>query len=156
MKRFSPRWSVSRPSLSIAAVLVVVGLSTSLLTASPTVQYVPSDAERARWTMSDMRSLATAVEAYAVDHKAYPATGTFEAVIALIQPNYIRKAPATDAWGHAYVYVPSQDGRSYRLVSAGSDGTTDPGTWSVAGSLSSFDEDCVFDSGSVVRPWPFR
>ena len=156
MTHFGRRWLMSWRSLSSAAVLAVIGFRTSALTASPTALYVPSDAERARWTMSDMRSLATAVEAYAVDHKAYPSTATFEAVIALIQPSYMRKAPATDAWGHAYVYVPSQDGRSYRLVSAGSDGTTDPGTWSEAGALSSFDEDCVFDSGLVVRPWPFR
>lgn len=118
--------------------------------------YVPTDAERARWTMSDMRSLATAVEAYAIDYKVYPTAATLEALLPLIQPSYIRKAPAIDAWGHAYVYVPASDGHSYRLVSAGSDGKTDPSSWGVAGPLSSFDDDAVLESGSVTRPWPFR
>jgi general secretion pathway protein G len=156
MKRFSLRWSMPWQSLSVAAVLAAASVSNSLPTASTTAPYVPSDAERARWTMSDMRSLATAVEAYAVDHKAYPSAATFEAVVLLIQPNYMRKAPATDAWGHAYVYLPAQDRQSYRLVSGGSDGTTDPGSWSVAGVLSSFNEDAVVDSGSIVRSWPYR
>ena len=118
--------------------------------------YVPSDAERARWTMSDMRTLATAIEAYAVDHKAYPAAATIEALVPSIQPSFMKKAPTVDAWGHAFAYVPAADGQSYRLVSAGSDGKTDPTSWALAGPLSSFDEDAVLESGSITRPWPFR
>jgi hypothetical protein len=120
------------------------------------VAYVPSDAERARWTMSDLRSLATAVEAYAVDHKSYPSVTTLGELLSLIQPIYIRKAPAVDAWGHAYVYIPSADGKSYRLVSPGSDGATDPKSWETPGPLESFDQDAVVDSGSFTRAWPYR
>jgi hypothetical protein len=156
MKRFCSRWSTPWRSLSVAAALALSGVGDTLPAASAAAQYVPSDAERARWTMSDMRSLATAVEAYAVDHKAYPIAATFEAVIPLVQPNYMSKAPATDAWGHAYVYLPAPDGQSYRLVSSGADGTADPGSWSVTGVLSSFNEDAVLDSGSIVRSWPYR
>jgi hypothetical protein len=119
--------------------------------------YLPTDAERARWTMSDMRSLATALEAYAIDnHKTYPAALTIDALVPLIQPSYMRKAHATDAWGRSYVYVSAHDRTSYQLVSAGSDGKTDSNTWATAGMLADFDEDAVVDSGSVTRPWPFR
>lgn len=118
--------------------------------------YVPTDAERARWTMSDMRSMATAIEAYLKDHKACPPATMLEALVPLIQPSYMRKAPTIDAWGHAYVYVPAEDGQSYRLVSGGSDGTTDPASWGTAGPLPKFEDDAVFDSGSMTRPWPFR
>lgn len=119
-------------------------------------RYTPTDAERARWTMSDMRSLATAIEDYAKDNKTYPAVKSIEELIPLIQPIYIRKAPTPDAWGHAYTYVPSADAQSYRLISSGADGKTDPASWEKAGPLTSFDEDAVFDSGSMTRPWPFN
>jgi hypothetical protein len=119
--------------------------------------YAPTDAERARWTMSDLTSLATAVEAYAIDHHhTYPTAAAMADLVALIQPIYIRTAPASDAWGHAFVYVPTPDGHSYKLVSAGADGKTDPTSWGTGGPLSSFDEDAVLDSGSMTRPWPFR
>ena len=126
-----------------------------LVAAITAIPYLPTDAERARWTMSDLRSLATAVEAFAVDHKTYPSASNLEELIPLIQPSYIRKAPAADAWGHSFVYVRAADGESYRLVSAGSDGKTDPTSWETAGTLKSFDEDAVVDAGSLTRPWPF-
>jgi hypothetical protein len=117
----------------------------------------PTDAERARWTMADMRSLATSVEAYAVDNKdLYPAAATLDALIPMIEPVYIRTAPAVDAWGHPYVFVPSADRRSYRIISGGSDGATDPKSWEKAGELTTFAEDAVVDSGSFSRAWPLR
>lgn len=131
-------------------------LSCSLAVAGVAKSYVPTDAERARWTMSDLRSLATAVEAYATDHKAYPAAETLDALLPMIEPIYIRKAPATDAWGHAYHYLPSPDRQSYRLVSGGSDGLTDPRSWDVPSTLATFDEDAVVTSGSFSRSWPYR
>jgi hypothetical protein len=140
----------------IPAVVALLIVGCTLWASTGSAEYAPTDAERARWTMSDMRSLATAIEAYATSHKAYPAAATFAEVVALIQPNYMKKAPANDAWGHAFVYVVGPNGESYRLVSAGSDGTTDPSSWGTVGVLSSFDDDAVLDAGSVVRPWPFR
>jgi hypothetical protein len=136
------------------AALSIVGCT--LWASTGSAEYAPTDAERARWTMSDMRSLATAIEAYAGGHQGYPPSATFAEVVVLVQPNYMKKAPAHDAWGHAFVYVVGPDRQSYRLVSAGSDGKTDPSSWGTAGVLSSFEEDAVLDSGSVVRPWPFR
>jgi hypothetical protein len=106
--------------------------------------------------MSDMRSVATAIEAYAKVKKTYPAVNSIEALVPLIQPDFIWKAPAADAWGNAYTYLPSADGQSYRLISAGADGTTDPASWGKAGPLAGFAEDAVLDSGSVTRPWPFK
>ena len=141
-------------STSLLALIGATRISAASLAAEP---YLPTDSERARWTMSDMRSLATAIEAYAVDHhKAYPLAATFEALVPLVQPSYMKKAPTADAWGHAYAYAPASDGQSYRLVSAGSDGMTDPSSWGAAGPLSNFDDDAVLQSGSITRPWPFR
>ena len=77
---------------------------------------------------------------------------TIEALLPFIRPAYIRKAPITDAWGDAYAYAASADGSSYRLVSPGSDGRTDPDSWGVKGPLASFEDDAVLDSGSLSRP----
>ena len=138
-------------ALATASVLAI-----SSLLAAPAAPAPPTDAERARWTMADMRSLATALEAYAKDHHTYPGGTDLAAVLPTIEPSYIRKAPARDAWGHPFVYVPSSDGGGYRLASAGADGTTQPETWAVTGPLDDFAADAVVDSGSFVRPWPLR
>ena len=63
-------------------------------------------------TMSDMRALATAIEAYAVDNNAYPAATSCAAGIytstsvtlttssfSNLSPTYIAQAPKTDGWG---------------------------------------------------------
>ena len=116
----------------------------------------PSEGDRARWTLGDMRTLATAIEAYAVDHKAYPKVGSLEEVVPLIQPVYIRHAPVRDAWGNPFVYSSSADGKTYRLVSPGSDHAADPSTWDVPGELSSYAADAVLDSGQFRRGWMYR
>jgi hypothetical protein len=136
-----------------------LGLAILLATTVPALAepvLPPTDAEKARWTMSDMRTLATAIEAYAIDHKTYPAGTTLSAVLAKLEPIYIRKAPSRDAWGHDFLYQCGQDGVSYMLVSVGSDGLADPATWASAGPLTEFDQDAVFSTGQFVRPWPFR
>jgi len=152
MRKLTGVVSGRAPAILSAALVSSIGLATP----APQAPYSPTDAERARWTMSDMRSLGTALEAYAKDNHAYPTGTTIDALVAAVQPNYMRKAHATDAWGRAYVYVPGTDGKSYRLVSAGSDGKTDPASWESAGPLTTFEDDAVLDSGSMTRPWPFR
>ena len=64
--------------------------------------YVPSDAERARWTMHDMMSWKTVFEAYYTDHKEYPHISTVEEARAIGEPTYIKAAPMHDAWGNPY------------------------------------------------------
>lgn len=48
----------------------------------------PSDAERARWTMSDMRSWAMALEEYRIDNGTFPVDTALSAVRDRIQPAY--------------------------------------------------------------------
>jgi len=71
-----------------------------------------------RATMSDMRSLATAVEARATDEGEYPKV-SFEELEAVIAPTFIRVVPKVDSWGTPYLYVGT--GEHYRFVSAGAD-----------------------------------
>jgi hypothetical protein len=113
--------------------------------------YLPTDAERARWTMSDMTSWRTALEAYAHDHKAYPAAATIDDLRKEIEGRYMIVAPAKDAWGRPYRYQRNGDG--FRLVSAGADGTFDESTWSTPGRTESLSDDAVM---SNEGRWLFR
>ncbi len=118
--------------------------------------YLPGDQERARWTISDMRSLCTALEAYRLDHGVFPAASSIEELVPFVEPGYMRKAPVKDAWGSAYRYLPSSDRTAYRLVSAGADGVFAESGWSRTGEALDFEQDAVLENGTMVRSWPYR
>jgi hypothetical protein len=115
--------------------------------------YAPTDAERARWTMSDMGAWRTALEAYAKDHGSYPAAADVEALREELQGKYMLVAPVHDAWGRAYRYERNGDG--FRLVSGGADGKFDEGSWSARGRAASLNDDAVMtnEGGWLSRFW---
>ena len=76
--------------------------------------------EQQKRTIADMRTLATAVEAYATDHNNYPKV-TLAELEQLISPIYIKYVPTLDAWLSEFYYV-ADGGDHYRFVSAGADG----------------------------------
>jgi hypothetical protein len=108
---------------------------------------------RTKRTMADMRSLATAAEAFAVDNNRYPATDGWVEVATIgdqLAPMYIRTLPTTDGWDHAILYW--SDGSDYRLVSRGKDGVLDQ-QWD--GELESvattdFNADIVYGNGAFI------
>ncbi len=115
--------------------------------------YAPTDGERARWTMSDMTSWRIALEAYAKDHRAYPAAANIEELRKELQGKYMMVAPVHDAWGRAYRY--ERDGDGFRLVSGGADGQFDEGSWSKKGPAKSLNDDAVMthEGGWLTRFW---
>ncbi|HVG24705.1 MAG TPA: type II secretion system protein GspG [Thermoanaerobaculia bacterium] len=115
--------------------------------------YAPTDGERARWTMSDMMSWRTALEAYAQDHKVYPAAANIQELRNAVEKKYMMVAPVNDAWGRPYRY--ERVGNGFRLVSSGADGRFDAQSWSAKGRATSLDEDAVMtDDGSwLTRFW---
>lgn len=106
-------------------------------------------------TWTDMLGLETAIEAYGIDHPEYPRARTMEELRALIQPTYIANTPMKDAWGTPFRYVASDDGSSYRIVSAGSDRVFEEATWATPAFLSSSARDAVMTSGGweSAREW---
>lgn len=124
-------------------------LAAPLFAAEPSK--APTDGERARWTMSDMRSIATALEAYATDHNRYPHAKSILDVAKAVQPMYIRFTPLRDAWGNDYRVDSNAQG--YRIVSCGSDSVCDENTWPVPGQDLPFTADGVFSNGKMVRSW---
>jgi hypothetical protein len=143
------------------ALCSVVGLALAISSAAAPARaggstYNPTDAERARWTMSDMRSWVIALAAYHKDNGTYPRADSIEALVPFIQPRYIRKAPATDAWGTGFRYVATADQTGFRIISAGSDGAFDETTWAREASDLGFDQDAVADAGAMTRVWQYR
>jgi len=117
--------------------------------------YQPSDAERARWTMSDFRTVATAAAAYKVDHNAFPAAKSMAELQKLVQPTYVKSLPLHDAWGNELRY--SSDGKTMTIVSAGADGKFKEASWGTAAKwMSSFDEDAVWTDGGFTRNWEYK
>ena len=113
-------------------------------------------------TMSDMRALATAVEAYAVDNNVYPtaacqsglfttagvtlATGSFTN----LTPTYIAQPPKTDGWGDFMIYGSDANGNNYMLRSYGRDKSA---TALVCGTTTNFNDDIVYSDGTFIQ-WP--
>ena len=114
--------------------------------------YEPTDADRARWTIADMLTWRTAIQAYATDHNVYPDVKTLEDLRDAVQPLYIAHAPMVDAWGNPYRYE-SDEKVGFRLISAGADGKFDPSTWSTGGRTTSFNDDAVV---TTKERWMFR
>jgi len=115
-----------------------------------------------RPTMADMRSIATAIESYAIDHDAYPCPRPglvpLSEVSELLEPVYIRDLPLQDGWGHPFLFSCSAEG--YGIVSLGADGrpganygALGPGLAGMPAGMWSADPDIVFVDGQFVA-WP--
>jgi type II secretion system protein G len=110
-------------------------------------------------TMADMRAIATAWEAYAVDANRYSIAGVTlqswpsleESLDELISPTYIRSFPAADAWGTPWSFqVDKQvNAQNYRIISYGRDATADDSP--TEGPTTSFSDDLIFENGSFLR-----
>ena len=135
--------------------IVALVVSAVVLSAADSA-YIPTDAERARWTLHDMRSWKIALEAYKIDHKEYPAANNLEEARAAVEPVYIKKVPMTDAWGRPYLFERTESG--FRIVSSGADGKFDRDSWSTPGQQTSVNADAVINEQGKFwfRSWKFE
>jgi general secretion pathway protein G len=113
-------------------------------------------------TMSDMRALATAIEAYAVDNNVYPTAACTGGLVtsgdtqvdiaswALLSPTYIATPPRTDGWGRFLYYGTANAGSGYLLRSAGRDASTGA---LVCGTTTDFNDDIAYSNGVFIQ-WP--
>ncbi len=104
--------------------------------------------------MADIRAIATAAEAYAVDNNVYPAAGysrfTMQfatAISSQVSPTYIKQIPEKDAWGMYYLYASSNNSQQYQVISDGRDGRQNT---SLSGKTQNFNDDIVFENGSYI------
>jgi type II secretion system protein G len=117
-------------------------------------------------SMSDMRTLATATEAYAVDNNIYapaacptgnwananaPTQVTSTSSFSLLSPTYVAQPPTKDGWQNFYFYaVDTGAGQHYAIWSGGRDGST---AAMVCGTTTNFNDDIVYTDGSFIQ-WP--
>ena len=108
---------------------------------------------KAARTRADMRTIATATEAYATDNNKYPKAKDAGGLEKLLIPTYIRTFPRQDGWGHAYVYVVSPDSAHYIIASAGPDGKLETAStvFKPAKDPGAYGDDLVFMDGEFVR-----
>jgi type II secretion system protein G len=113
-------------------------------------------------TMGDMKSFATAIEAYATDQNYYPAaagfslpsglslpTSTVGTVAGLLSPTYLRVLPLVDGWSSYYTYGTSPSRSDFALRSAGADGALD--TTPIWGATTNFNADIILVDGTFVQ-----
>ena len=118
--------------------------------------YAPTDAERARWSQSDMHSIAICANAYKQDNGKFPVAADLASLAGQVEPKYVMHLPRTDAWGHPYRYI--SDGTTFRIVSAGADGKFDEASWSGPATHDlSWSQDSVLDNDwKQSRTWPYK
>jgi len=113
-------------------------------------------------SMGDMRTIGTAIEAYATDQNFYPAaaslalpsglslpTTTIGVIGGSISPTYIRAVPLVDGWNSFFLYGTSASKTDFALCSTGADGVPEasPG----GGPTTSFNADIVFVNGAFLQ-----
>src|SRR5262245_15123665 len=108
------------------------------------------DKAKQKRTMADMRTICSAVEAYATDNALYPiGVSTWPSLKAIINPHFMKMPPDADAWSNMWD-VSSTSGTDYTVASVGKDGLTGPRT---GGQTNAFDCDIVFSNGRFFQ-WP--
>ncbi len=113
------------------------------------------DRGKQKRTMADIRSVGTAVEAYAVDVNFYPRNITFgplgSTVAVHVEPTFIRQAPDNDGWGGDISYGSDSLGTEYSVRSYAKDRVKS--STSNTGKTTDFDCDIIYMVGGFVA-WP--
>ncbi len=84
---------------------------------------------------------------------------TFNQLLGLVTPTYIKSLPQKDGWGRDYQFGMdkaigvTQAAQVYGLKSLGKDGLSEGATYTVGRATTSFDCDIVYSNGSFIQ-WP--
>jgi len=149
---------------TLIEILVVVAIL-GIIVAIAVVNYLNAIGRaRQRRSMSDMRSIATAVEAYATDLNRYPpASGftmppglalptlTLENTRPYLQPTYMKSVPVADGWNSWFLYGTTAAMSEYALRTSGQGGV--PQTTPSFGPTTEFTDDIILVNGQFVQ-WP--
>ena len=147
--------------IELLIVVAIIGIIVAI--AIPNLLNAIQRAKQRR-TMGDIRTIATAVEAYSVDLNRYPpaagftipggmtvaAGKTLSVMEGYVAPTYLRKVPLTDGWGSWFIFSSTNTGTDYLLASFGKNGTEDaPATgW---GATTNFNADIIYVDGQFVN-----
>jgi type II secretion system protein G len=110
-------------------------------------------------SMSDMRTMATAVEAYAVDNNFYPSgqcTGKFTGIstvmtdtsLSVLAPTYIANPVKKDGWSNFLAYNTTSNNQEYGFRSYGRDGIA---TGIACTTTTNFNDDILYSNGGFLN-----
>lgn len=128
--------------LIVVASLLAIGLRST---------FASTQWRRQLETLGSIRTLQTAVEAYAVDHGSYPDARSMDELALLVTPVYVRAFPREDGWGWPIDYRRLGVGRDqhFYIRSPGADGLLEhesPADYE-GGPVEGFERDIVFTTG---------
>jgi general secretion pathway protein G len=160
MKRNSKGFTL----IELLIVVAIIGIIVAI--AIPNLLNAIQRAKQRR-SMGDIRTTATAIEAYAVDLNRYPPaagytiptgiapTATLGTLSTYVSPTYVKQVPLSDGWNSWFLGSTDSSGSLYVLASAGRDGKTTGLTAgaSLVGPTTDFNSDIVYVNGSFVQ-WP--
>src|SRR5882672_12135532 len=113
--------------VELLVVVAIIGILASIAMAN---LLNALDKAKQKKSMSDLRTIGSAVEAYATDTASYPyGVATWPAMKAIINPYYFKAPPDADGWGTTWDAASNAAGTDYTVASTGKDGTvgTRPG-----------------------------
>jgi len=108
---------------------------------------------RQKRTMADIRTIGTAIMAYATDFVSFPKAamnGDVSLLQTYIIPTFIQKMPANDGWGRPIYVNNDATGTSFTVYSTGRSGS---GVVGAAGATTNFDQGIDFSNGTFLQ-WP--
>jgi type II secretory pathway pseudopilin PulG len=152
-----PRATTSPAAIIVIAVAVCVGfVAIAGILAAIAIPNLLTAMQRSKQkrSMVDIRKIATAVEAYAIDHNRYPPPEDLESSIV---PTYIKSLPKIDGWGRPFRYdcwttqVPCD---TYAVGSAAKDGQWEHEPlreYAADTATTNFNADIVYSNGKFVQ-----
>ena len=113
-------------------------------------------------SMSDMRTMATAIESYAVDNNFYPSTGCpaqsivtgtimNDTSLSLLSPTYIANPVRKDGWDHFFFYGvdTTANAQAYGILSGGRNAALEGSP--TCTTTTNFNEDIIYSNGGFVQ-----
>ncbi len=152
----------SRRGFTLIELLIVVAIIGIIVAISIVNMINAIQRAKQKRSMGDMKTIATAIEAYATDQNFYPAaaaialpsglslpTSTIGTISGSINPTYIRTVPLIDGWNSFFRYGTSASKTDFAVLSTGADGV--PETSPIGGATTSFNADIILVDGTFVQ-----
>ncbi|MEM7245317.1 MAG: type II secretion system protein GspG [Acidobacteriota bacterium] len=136
--------------VELLVVVAIIGIISAI--AIPNLLFAVDRGKQKR-SMSDMRTIGSAVAAYNMDEDNYPIFTSevpMTDVASLLTPTYLKHVPTLDGWGYNFLYT--SDGDIYTVKCYGKDGQSGgpAGDPPPPGLTSHFDDDLIFEIGNFI------
>jgi type II secretion system protein G len=130
--------------IELLITLVVIGVIAAI--AIPNMVSAIDRGKQKR-TLADMRTIGTAIEAYAVDNSQYPVSSDVATLWVTLVPTYLRPMTQRDGWDNDFVVNAETTG--YTISSSGKDGVQSG--CAVGVYTTQFVQDICFSRGSFIQ-----